>query len=193
MEPVGLQQGTVPQTGDPPMCAHTLRSGQKSPGCSINPAIPITHTDVLPLFSFMHILIKRSESSIKMLLNGLFTFSLYVIYYAFSKCVSIQKGYLEFLCHCYNCASNAHQFELTKKLSESGIETLASLTLSQATPSPITPPCSVTNGTGTTVLSTTGCPRSTAALLIIHERPIFAYCPVVFTRKQSLYPCHTLP
>ena len=36
-------------------------------------------------FSFMHILIKRSESSIKMLLNGLFTFSLYVIYYAFAK------------------------------------------------------------------------------------------------------------
>lgn len=70
-------------------CSCTLRHEQKSPGCSINPAIPITHTDVPPLFSFTHILIKRSESSIKMLLNGLFTFSLYVIYYAFSKCVHI--------------------------------------------------------------------------------------------------------
>lgn len=43
------------------------------------------------------------------------------------------------------------------------------------------------------MLDTTGRPRSTAAFLIIHERPIFEYWPVVFTRKQALYPCPTLP
>lgn len=84
IEPGG-SNGELLLTEEPLSCSYTLWSEQKSPGCSINPAIPITHTDVPPLFYFMHILIKRSESSIKMLLSGLFTFLLYVIYYAFSE------------------------------------------------------------------------------------------------------------
>lgn len=89
----GTQLLTVSKQFPLPLHSNTLRNEPKSPGCNINPAIPITHTDVPPLFSFMHILIKRSESSIKMLLNSLFPCSLYAIYYAFSEnwefCVTV--------------------------------------------------------------------------------------------------------
>lgn len=98
----------------------------------------------------------------------------------------MQKGYLGFLCHCYNCPSNSHQFSLTKELSESlfgprsGMGTLASLILSQANLTPITPPCSVTNHTGTP-----GCPRSTATWLFT-KGPFLNSIPLS-SQENSVY------
>lgn len=100
----GTQLLTVSKQLPLPLHSNTLRNEPKSPGCNINPAIPITHTDVPPLFSFMHILIKRSESSIKMLLNSLFPCSLYAIYYAFSE------GLLGVLRHSYRSPANSGPF-----------------------------------------------------------------------------------
>lgn len=47
----------------------------------------------------------------KMLLNGLFTFSLYGIYYAFSKCVHIySEGFFGTFISLLHCPSNSGHF-----------------------------------------------------------------------------------
>lgn len=71
--------------------------------------------------------------------------------------------------------------------------TLASLILNQAILGPLTPPCSVTNHTGSMVLALQDVPGPQQPFWLFTRGPIFKYCPVVLTRKQSLYSCHRLP